>query len=210
MTTWPPEAWKIGGGTVWGWIAYDPELNLIYYGTGNPGPWNAEQRPGDNKWTAGIFARDPDTGAAKWFYQYQPARHARLRRRSTRASCSTCRSTARRARCCVHPDRNGYLYVIDRMTGEVLSADPYGYVNSIKGVDLKTGRLIVNPDKPPQLGKVVRDICPTASGRQGLEPVGLLAAHRPDLHPAREHLHGLERRAGELHRRHALRRRRRA
>ena len=48
---------------MWGWISYDPDLNLIYYGTGNPGPWNPDQRPGDNKWTAGIFARDPDTGA---------------------------------------------------------------------------------------------------------------------------------------------------
>src|SRR5690349_19556818 len=72
VKTWPPEAWKTGGGTVWGWISYDPELNTIYYGTGNPGPWNAEQRPGDNKWTAGIFARDPDTGQARWFYQLSP------------------------------------------------------------------------------------------------------------------------------------------
>ena len=64
VKTWPPQAWMIGGGMVWGWIAYDPELNLIYYGAGNPGPWNQEQRPGDNKWTAGVFARDPDTGAA--------------------------------------------------------------------------------------------------------------------------------------------------
>ena len=53
VSSWPPEAWKIGGGTVWGWISYDPELDLIYYGTGNPGPWNPEQRPGDNKWTCG-------------------------------------------------------------------------------------------------------------------------------------------------------------
>lgn len=53
--TWPPDAWQIGGGTVRGWISYDPELNLIYHGTANPGPWNDEQRPGDNKWTGGIF-----------------------------------------------------------------------------------------------------------------------------------------------------------
>src|SRR5690349_854045 len=72
VKSWPPDAWKIGGGTVWGWISYDPELNLIYYGTANPGPWNDEVRPGDNKWTAGIFARDPDSGEAVWFYQYNP------------------------------------------------------------------------------------------------------------------------------------------
>ena len=86
--TWPPEAWKIGGGTVWGWISYDPEQNLIYYGTANPGPWNPDQRPGDNKWTAGIFARDPDTGDARWSYQMVAARSARLRRRQ-REHCSS-------------------------------------------------------------------------------------------------------------------------
>ena len=97
MKTWPPDAWKIGGGTVWGWISYDPELNLIYYGTGNPGPWNPEQRPGDNKWTCGIFARDADTGEAVWFYQMSPARPLGLRRRQRETSCSTCRSNGQHA-----------------------------------------------------------------------------------------------------------------
>jgi lanthanide-dependent methanol dehydrogenase len=72
VTTWPPGSWEHGGGTVWGWISYDPALDLVYYGTGNPGPWNPDQRPGDNKWTAGIFARRPDTGEAVWFYQWSP------------------------------------------------------------------------------------------------------------------------------------------
>src|ERR1700745_3372365 len=70
--SWPPDAWKNGGGTVWGWISYDPELDFIYYGTANPGPWNSNQRPGDNLWTTTIFARDADTGAAKWAYQMNP------------------------------------------------------------------------------------------------------------------------------------------
>jgi len=69
VTTWPAGKWQVGGGPVWGWISYDPALNLIYYGTGNPGPWNANQRPGDNQWTSAIFARDADTGAAKWAHQ---------------------------------------------------------------------------------------------------------------------------------------------
>jgi len=72
VSSWPPEAWKIGGGTVWGWISYDPELDLIYHGTANPGPWNSDQRPGDNKWTAGVFARNAETGQARWFYQWSP------------------------------------------------------------------------------------------------------------------------------------------
>jgi PQQ-dependent dehydrogenase (methanol/ethanol family) len=69
VKTWPTDAWKTGGGTMWGWIAYDPDLNLIFFGTGNPGPWNQEQRPGDNKWTTTLFARNPDTGDAKWALQ---------------------------------------------------------------------------------------------------------------------------------------------
>ena len=81
VTTWQGEQWKIGGGNVWGWISYDPQANLVYYGTANPGPWNPDQRPGDNKWTSTLFARDPDTGEAVWAYQLTPARPARLRRR---------------------------------------------------------------------------------------------------------------------------------
>ena len=62
IKTWQGDQWKIGGGCTWGWISYDPELNLIYYGSGNPSTWNPKQRPGDNKWSMTIFARDPDTG----------------------------------------------------------------------------------------------------------------------------------------------------
>lgn len=72
VSTWPPDAWKIGGGTMWGWFSYDPDLNLIYYGTSNPGPWNANQRPGDNLWSTTLFARDPESGAAHWAYQFNP------------------------------------------------------------------------------------------------------------------------------------------
>ena len=72
MKTWPGETWKTGGGPVWGWLSYDPELRLVYYGTGNPGPWNPEQRRGDNQFTSGVFARDIDTGQARWYYQSTP------------------------------------------------------------------------------------------------------------------------------------------
>ncbi len=72
LKTWQGDQWKIGGGDTWGWYSYDPELNLIYYGSGNPSTWNPKQRPGDNKWSMTIFARDPDTGMAKWVYQMTP------------------------------------------------------------------------------------------------------------------------------------------
>ena len=80
VTSWPSEQWKLGGSTVWGWISYDPETNLFFYGTGNPGVWNPDLRPGDNKWSSSIFARDADTGEAKWAYQVDRARLVGLRR----------------------------------------------------------------------------------------------------------------------------------
>ncbi|WP_352768499.1 methanol/ethanol family PQQ-dependent dehydrogenase [Mesorhizobium sp. M0684] len=169
VTSWPPDAWKIGGGNVWGWISYDPDLNLIFHGTGNPGPWNPDLRPGDNKWTAGIFARDPDTGAAKWFYQWTPHDlHDYDGINEQVLLDMTWQGKPRKV--LVRPERNGYVYLLDRTTGEVLSAVPFGPVNSSTGVDLKTGRLIVNPDKKTGTGKVIRDICPTASGLKDWQP----------------------------------------
>jgi PQQ-dependent dehydrogenase (methanol/ethanol family) len=168
-TTWPPDAWKIGGGNMWGWISYDPELNLIYHGTGNPGPWNPDLRPGDNKWTSGIFARDPDTGAAKWFYQWSPHDLHDYDGINEQILLNM-QWKGEPRKVLVRPERNGYIYVLDRTTGEVLSAEPFGPVNSSKGVDLKTGRLIENPDKQTGTGKVVRNICPTASGLKVRQP----------------------------------------
>src|SRR5204863_1220142 len=72
VKTWPPEAWKIGGGTVWGWLSYDPETKLVFDGIGNPGPWNPDPRPGDNKRTTGVLARDVNTGEAVWLYRIPP------------------------------------------------------------------------------------------------------------------------------------------
>ena len=169
VSTWPPDAWKIGGGNVWGWITFDPELNAIYYGSGNPGPWNAEQRPGDNKWTTGIFARDPASGEARWYYQMNPHdEHDYDGVNEQLLLDLPFGGTMRKV--LIHMDRNGYVYVIDRTNGQVLSADPFGPVNSSKGVDLQTGRLLVNPDKETKVGREVRDICPTASGAKDWNP----------------------------------------
>jgi PQQ-dependent dehydrogenase (methanol/ethanol family) len=169
VSSWPPEAWRIGGGNVWGWITYDAELKALYYGSGNPGPWNAEQRPGDNKWTTGIFARDPASGAARWYYQMSPHDQHDYDGVNEQILLDMPFAGGMR-KVLVHPDRNGYIYVIDRTNGTVLSADPYGPVNSSKGVDLKTGRLIVNPEKSTRIGTTVRDICPTASGSKDWQP----------------------------------------
>jgi PQQ-dependent dehydrogenase (methanol/ethanol family) len=169
VKSWPGDAWKIGGGSVWGWISYDPELNLIYYGTANPGPWNPDQRPGDNKWTSTIFARDPDTGEAVWAYQITP--HDLHDYDGVNESVLVdlpWKGTVRKV--LLHPDRNGRLYVIDRATGEVLSAEPYGHITTTLGVDLRTGRPTPNPATQPVVGKVVRDICPASPGAKDWQP----------------------------------------
>jgi len=169
VSSWPPDAWKIGGGNVWGWITYDAELDTLYHGTGNPGPWNAQQRPGDNKWTAGIFARDPATGAARWFYQFSPHDQHDYDGINEQLLLDLPFGGSMR-KVLIHLDRNGYVYVIDRKTGQVLSADPYGPVNSSRGVDLQSGRLEVNPDKETKMDQEVKDICPTASGSKDWNP----------------------------------------
>jgi PQQ-dependent dehydrogenase (methanol/ethanol family) len=163
VKSWPPNKWEIGGGRVWAWISYDPELDLIYYGTSNPAPWNSDVRPGDNKWTSGIFARRPSDGAARWFYQCSP--HD-LWDHDAVNECVLLdlKIDGQQRKTIVHPDRNGYVYVMDRATGEVLSATPFCRITTSKGVDLKTGRLIRVEEMNPQVGKVTRDAAPSAPG----------------------------------------------
>ena len=169
VKTWPADAWKIGGATGWGWYTYDKEFDTIYGGTGNPGPWNAEQRPGDNKWTTGIFARNPDSGSAKWYYQFSPHDEHDYDGINEQILLDM-PFGGRMRKVLIRPERNGYIYVIDRQSGQVLSADPFGPTNSSKGVDLKTGRLLINQEKTTKVGQVVRNICPTASGAKDWNP----------------------------------------
>jgi PQQ-dependent dehydrogenase (methanol/ethanol family) len=169
VSSWPPDMWKIGGGSAWGWISYDPELNLVYYGTSNPGPWNPDQRPGDNKWTATLFARDPDTGEAVWAYQWNP--HDLYDYDGVNENVLVdlpWKGSTRKA--LLHPDRNGYVYALDRTNGEVLSAQPFVHVTTTSGIDLKTGRPVEVPEKKPEVGRVVRDICPAAPGGKDWQP----------------------------------------
>jgi PQQ-dependent dehydrogenase (methanol/ethanol family) len=172
VTSWPPDQWQVGGGNVWGWISYDPETNLIFHGTGNPGVWNPDLRPGDNKWTCGVFARNPDTGNARWFYQWSPHDlfdHDGVNENMVLDLPIGDKGAPRKV--IVHAERNGYVYVLDRSTGEVLSATPFVRITSSKGVDLKTGRLIPNEEKQPQTGKVVRDVTPTSPGAKDWQPM---------------------------------------
>jgi lanthanide-dependent methanol dehydrogenase len=167
--TWPGDTWKIGGAGVWGWISYDPQLNLIYYGTANPGPWNPEQRPGDNKWSSTIFARDADNGEAVWAYQMSP--HDLHDYDGVNENILLdLPLNGKTRKVLVHPDRNGYIYTIDRTTGEVIAADPFGYINTSTGVDLTTGRIKYAEEKEPHMGRVVRNACPASPGAKDWQP----------------------------------------
>jgi lanthanide-dependent methanol dehydrogenase len=168
--TWKGDEWKRGGGTTWGWYSYDPDLNLFYYGTGNPGSWNPDQRPGDNKYSMTIFARDPDTGKAKWAYQKTPHDAWDYDGINENVLVDTnVRGQMRKV--LVNFDRNGFAYTLDRATGELLMAEPFVAVNWATGVDLKTGKPIENPEKRTSASKNTKDICPSAMGGKNQQPV---------------------------------------
>jgi lanthanide-dependent methanol dehydrogenase len=154
---------------MWGWMSYDPALDLFFYGTANPGPWNPAQRPGDNKWSSTMFARRPGTGEAVWAYQMNPHDLHDYDGVNEQLLLDIPWKGSRRG-ILLHPDRNGYVYAMDRATGEVLYAHPFVHITSSDSVNTKTGELALNPDKEPAVGKVVRDICPAAPGGKDWQP----------------------------------------
>lgn len=168
-TSWPGDAWKIGGGAVWGWVSYDPELNLIYYGTSNPGPWNQDQRAGDNKFTCAILARDADTGELRWAYQVTPHDLWDYDAVNENILVDLPVQGATR-KVLVHFDRNGFAYTLDRATGKVLLAAAYVPMNWSTGVDLTSGRPTVNPEKMTKQDVLVKDICPSLEGGKNQQP----------------------------------------
>ncbi len=170
LESWPADGWKRGGGPVWGWLSYDAELDLVYYGTGNPAPYNSEQRPGDNRWTTSVLARNPGDGSLRWAYQFTPGDNWDYD--STQEMILTELTIGgRRRKVLVHFDKNGFAYVLDRATGELLSAQPYVPVNWARGVDLATGRPQVDSTKLTGATRgTTKDICPSLEGGKNQQP----------------------------------------
>lgn len=176
--TWEGDQWKIGGGTTWGWYSYDAELDLFYYGTANPSTWNPAQRPGDNRWSMTIMARDPNTGVAKWFYQMTP--HDEWDYDGVNEMILTDQEVDGKMRkLLTHPDRNGLAYTLDRETGELLVAEKFDpEVNWTTGVDMDPtsdtyGRpAVVAEYSTEQNGTDVNStgICPAALGTKDQQP----------------------------------------
>jgi lanthanide-dependent methanol dehydrogenase len=173
LKSWQGDQWKLGGGTTWGWYSYDPKLNLLYYGTGNPGTWNPAQRPGDNKWSMSIFARDLDTGMAKWVYQMTPHDEWDFDG-VNEVPLVDLTIKGKKVPALVHFDRNGFAYTLNRETGALLVAQKYDpAVNWATQVDMKTGRPQVNKQYSPQTTGPdvdVKDICPAALGSKDEQP----------------------------------------
>lgn len=171
--TWKGDQWKIGGGCTWGWLSYDPELNLVYYGSGNPSTWNPKQRPGDNRWSMTIFARDADTGMAKWLYQMTPHDEWDYDGINEMILANQ-KIDGKMRKILVHFDRNGFGYTMDRVTGELLVAEKYDpVVNWATHVDMKTGRpQVVSQYSTEQNGEDVnsKGICPAALGTKDQQP----------------------------------------
>ena len=173
VSTWQGDQWKTGGGSTWGWYSYDPATNLIYYGTGNPSTWNPVQRPGDNKWSMTIFARDADTGMAKWVYQMTP--HDEWDYDGINEMIlADIPVKGKMTKALVHFDRNGFGYTLNRETGELLVAEKYDpAVNWATHVDMQTGRPeVVAQYAPGHNGedKNSRNICPAALGSKDQQP----------------------------------------
>jgi lanthanide-dependent methanol dehydrogenase len=183
-STWEGDQWKIGGGATWGWYSYDPQLNLVYYGSGNPSTWNPVQRPGDNRWSMSIWARDLDTGQVKWIYQMTP--HDEWDFDGVNEMILTDQTVGGQPRkLLTHFDRNGIGYTLDRATGELLVAEKYDpVVNWLTKVDMdkssKTyGRPLVVSNYSTQHGGEdtnTKNICPAALGTKDEQP----AAYSPD------------------------------
>ncbi len=148
--SWTGDSWQHGGGTTWTTGSFDPNLNLIYWGTGNPGPdYNGDVRRGDNLYSCSVVALDLDTGKLKWYFQFTP--HDTHDWDSTQVPVLLDSTVAGRPRkLLVEASRNGFYYVLDRQNGEFLLAKPYVKQTWAKEIDSK-GRPVVLPGQEPTL-----------------------------------------------------------
>jgi len=186
LKTWNGDQWKIGGGTVWGWFSYDPDADLIYYGTANPSTWNPSQRAGpdgkpiDQKWTMSILARNPDTGVAKWAYQMTPFDEWDYDgvNENVLADIDV---GGKKTPVLVHFDRNGFGYTLNRKDGELLVAEKFDpAVNWATGIDMD--KASPNYGRPIRVAKYstfrdgkgadvnTKGICPAALGSKDRQP----------------------------------------
>ena len=165
------DGWQHGGGSVWGWWPYDARTNLVYYGAGNPSVWNPDVRPGDNKWSMTVTARDLDTGMAKWAMQMTP--HDEWDYDGVNEVILFDKGGKTYA---WHHDRNGFLYTWNAGTGTLVAAQKaHPFVNWATDVNLKTGVPSKTANASTHQDYNAKGICPAALGTKDQQP----AAYSP-------------------------------
>ncbi|MGY4472778.1 methanol/ethanol family PQQ-dependent dehydrogenase [Bradyrhizobium sp. USDA 3364] len=168
--TWKGDTWKLGGGSTWITGSYDAELNTVYWGIGNPGPFNSAVRPGDNLYTCSVLALDPKTGKIKWHYQFSPNNPFDYDSVAEMVLADM-NVEGKPTKVLMDANRNGFFYVLDRTNGKLLAANPYVNVNWATGIDMKTGRPIeTDIAKDAREGKKVT-VYPSILGGKNWEPM---------------------------------------
>jgi PQQ-dependent dehydrogenase (methanol/ethanol family) len=171
--SWDGDYWKLGGGgTVWDGMAYDPDSDLIYVGTGNGGPWPEELRKSkgkDNLYVASILAVQPETGELRWHYQTVPGDSWDFDT-VQQMILADITINGRQRKVIMQANKNGFYYILDRVTGQFLSAEPFAQVTWAKGIDGKTGRPIVNPEAYYGTSETVR-VSPGPGGAHNWSPM---------------------------------------
>lgn len=159
--TWGGDSWKYGGGSTWITGTYDPELNLTFWGTGNPGPdWNGDVRPGDNLYTCAVVALDLDTGKLKWHYQMTPHDVHDWDAISDPVLVDVM-VKGQKVRAVIQANRNGYYYVLERATGKLLLARPYTKVTWADGIGPDGRPILISGQDPTEDGT---RSCPSVGG----------------------------------------------
>ena len=184
ITSYPEGEWKIGGGAPWAWFSYDPELRMVYAGTGNPGHWSPSYRCGedtheacntgewDNKWSMTIFARKIDTGEVVWAYQKTPFDQWDYDGVNENILVDM-PIDGKDRKVLVNFDRNGFAYVLDREDGTLLRAHKFVTVNWAEKVDLATGRPVKVKEHSPFAVGVNTQACPSAMGGKDQQPASV-------------------------------------
>ena len=167
--TWAGDTAKTGGGSTWITGSFDPELHTVYWGIGNPGPFNAAGRKGDNLYTCSVLALDPKTGAIKWHYQFSPNNPFDYDS-VAEMILSTIDVKGKPTKVLIDANRNGFIYVLDRTNGKLIAANPYVKVNWASSIDMTTGRPVeTEVSTKARAGEQV-DVWPSILGGKNWEP----------------------------------------
>jgi alcohol dehydrogenase (cytochrome c) len=168
--TWKGDTWKIGGGPTWITGSYDPELKTVYWGVGNPGPYDSAPRPGDNLYTCSVLALDAKTGKIKWHYQFSPNNPFDYDAVAEMVLADI-KIDGKPTKVLMDANRNGFFYVLDRTNGKLLAANPYVKVNWASSIDMRTGRPVeTDVSKDAREGKKVV-VYPSVLGGKNWEPM---------------------------------------